>query len=175
MGFGFLLELGGLATALVGFLKTWRDNTEGQSFLSGYPRFHRWVRRTAMAFGWKPNPVSGSGSGVLGNFTGRAYGITYRNLEPGMDADTKAEVAHETAVKALTHASQAHAAVGKEEDARSASDRALEARIAAVEASAAIDLRRFAVEGIPLAVIGLGFAVLGLVGQGIATWATWTA
>jgi hypothetical protein len=127
-----------------------------------------------MALGWKPDPVMGSGSGVFGSFTGRAYGITYRNLEPGMDADTNAEVAHETAVKALTHASQAHAAVGEEEDARSAADTTLEARIAAVEARAARDLRKFAVEGIPLAVLGPGCAALGLVGQGVATWATLT-
>ena len=158
--------------ALLGFARTWRDNSEGRPFLSGYPRLYRgWNALRSLVS--KPEPSRGSGGGSF-SVEGRGFGISCPRIDDSMTADAKAVAAHETAVKALKHASQAHAAVGREEQARSQSVKALEARVLAVENAAAADLRRFAVEGIPLAVVGLGLAVLGLVAQGLATWATWS-
>ena len=161
---GYTLEAIGLALAGWGLRGTWKANAEGRSFLAGLPRWMRF---------WQARQPPAQGRTVGAHVTsGWAGGYTPTPFSGGTPEERL------SAMEAAFHGLERRvhdnrAGLDIETTALRRDIQALYARTAATANRAEAYARELVVDGVPLAVVGLGFALLGLALQGLATWLTW--
>jgi hypothetical protein len=169
MASGYILEVCGLLIAAYGLRKTYRENADGRPFLADWP----WLMRLMERVTGGQHVARGSGSATLPGMTGSGAGIAPLRLDPAATIDDKLAALVEHSNRALAEAVGARAAVDVEGRKRRRAVEGLKARMGTLEEGARAYTRRVLVAGVPMAIVGLFLAGLGLLLQGLATWLTW--
>jgi hypothetical protein len=165
---GFLLEATGLLLTARGLWRTWRANSAGRDFLS--PRLRHAVNWIMYSLLRRPRPVVTLGlNATLRRDEAAMHGTVFQEFRDDMTIDERADIAQANALSALEAAGAAQSAIADEQRERKAGHAQLDERITGTESDLTTFARSLVVDGIPLAVGGLGLAAVGLLLQSIAS------
>lgn len=166
LGFGF--EALGLAIAAQGLWKTWEANAAGRDFLS--PRARQavnWVRYSLLR---QRRPVVTIGlNATLQPMEATFSSYTHQEIDEGMTTDERLSVVQANALAALRAAANAQATADTERKAREREVARVEERLDGTERRMTEFAQTLVVDGIPLAVGGLGLVGVGLLLQTVAS------
>jgi hypothetical protein len=165
---GFVVEATGLCLTARGLWRTWRANSSGHDFLAPWARrVVNWLLHSLLR---RPHPattirLNATLPGVEAAFHGHAF-QTFRD---DSTIEERVDIAQANALSALQAASTANSAIAAERRERQTGHAQLDQRIASTESDVTAFARSLVVDGIPLAVTGLGLAGLGLLLQTIGS------
>jgi len=172
MCIGFLLEFVGFGVAAFGSWQTWKANADERPFFSARIRkAGNWIRVEVFRRRPRTHQVTGSASGSS-TVHGDAAGYVSQTLTDAMTLETKIEAVQANALKALAAAAEAHRVAVEEKRERKTAMAVLEKQIHGTQQELSKFARGLVVDGVPLTVTGLTFAVFGLVLQAVASIAT---
>lgn len=161
---GYALEVLGIGLTARGLYRAWQDNADGRPFLP--PRVGAAVRRLLRR--GPERHYLGTVSGTM-NLSGNATGFASATVDPEAPVAEQIAAVAENARRAQKAAAEAMAAVHAEQRRREKAVRDLTQQVESVRTAAERRSRQLVVEGIPMAVAGLGFVLLGFFVQAGAT------